>query len=127
MQTFYRICLGLLIAGGINWGLVGMFQFDLAGWLLGGSTSVWSRILFTLVGAAALCTVPDLFRPGGLEPVGDYPLRHGLRRATLFPFLASPSSPDRGKSVKGRGSGEEKKALGFAKGSPLGRAVTAGD
>ena len=63
MQTFYRICLGLLIAGGINWGLVGMFQFDLAGWLLGGSTSVWSRILFTLVGAAALCTVPDLFRP----------------------------------------------------------------
>ena len=59
--------------------------------------------------------------------MGDYPLRHGLRRATLFPFLASPSSPDRGKSVKGRGSGEEKKALGFAKGSPLGRAVPAGD
>ena len=42
MQTFYKICLLLLIVGGVNWGLVGLFQFDLVGWLLGGSTSVWS-------------------------------------------------------------------------------------
>ncbi len=53
MQTFYKICLILMIIGGINWGLVGLFQFDLVGWLLGGSTSVWSRIVFTVVGAAA--------------------------------------------------------------------------
>ena len=59
-------------------------------------------------------------RRGGLEPVGDYPLRHGLRRATLFPFLASPSSPDRGKSVKGRGSCEEKKLLVLPRALPLG-------
>ena len=52
--------------------------------------------------------------------MGDYPLRHGLRRATLFPFLASPSSPDRGKSVKGRGSGEEKKLLVLPRALPLG-------
>ena len=38
MQTFYKICLLLLIVGGVNWGLVGLFQFDLVGWLLGGST-----------------------------------------------------------------------------------------
>ena len=37
MQTFYKICLILLIVGGINWGLVGLFQFDFVGWLLGGS------------------------------------------------------------------------------------------
>ena len=49
MQTFYKICLLLLIVGGVNWGLVGLFQFDLVGWLLGGSTSVWSRIVFALV------------------------------------------------------------------------------
>ena len=54
MQTFYKICLLLLIVGGVNWGLVGLFQFDLVGWLLGGSTSVWSRIVFALVGLAAL-------------------------------------------------------------------------
>ena len=31
MQTFYKICLLLLIVGGVNWGLVGLFQFDLVG------------------------------------------------------------------------------------------------
>ena len=48
MQTFYKICLILMIVGGINWGLVGLFQFDFVGWLLGGSASIWSRIVFTL-------------------------------------------------------------------------------
>ena len=46
MQTFYKICLILMIVGGINWGLVGLFQFDFVGWLLGGSASIWSRIVF---------------------------------------------------------------------------------
>ena len=57
MQTFYKICLLLLIVGGVNWGLVGLFQFD----LVGGSTSVWSRIVFALVGLAALGCIPNLF------------------------------------------------------------------
>ena len=35
----------LMIIGGINWGLVGLFQFDFVGWLLGGSSSIWSRIV----------------------------------------------------------------------------------
>ena len=61
VQTFYKICLILLIVGGINWGLVGLFQFDFVGWLLGGSASIWSRIVFTLVGIAALCGIPGLF------------------------------------------------------------------
>ena len=43
MQTFYKICLILMIVGGINWGLVGLFQFDFVGWLLGGSASICSR------------------------------------------------------------------------------------
>lgn len=64
MQTFYKICLILLIAGGVNWGLIGLFQFDFVGWLLGGSASVWSRIVFTAVGAAAVCAVPALFSDG---------------------------------------------------------------
>ena len=58
MQTFYKICLILMIVGGINWGLVGLFQFDFVGWLLGGSASIWSRIVFTLVGVAAVCGIP---------------------------------------------------------------------
>ena len=61
VQTFYKACLILMIVGGINWGLVGLFQFDLVGWLLGGSSSIWSRIVFTLVGVAAICSIPGLF------------------------------------------------------------------
>ena len=52
LQTFYKICLCLMIIGGINWGLIGLFQC---------SSSLWSRIVFTLVGAAALCGIPGLF------------------------------------------------------------------
>ena len=62
MQTFYRICLGLLIAGGINWGLVGLFRVDLVAWLFGGSGSVISRIIYTLIGLAGIWCVTFLFR-----------------------------------------------------------------
>ena len=68
MQTFYKICLILMIVGGINWGLVGLFQFDFVGWLLGGSASIWSRIVFTLVKGlldAVLCMV--IYKP--LSPI----------------------------------------------------------
>ena len=58
MQTFYKVCLILMIIGGINWGLVGLFQFDFVGWLLGGSSSIWS---LTVVGVAAVCGIPGLF------------------------------------------------------------------
>ena len=61
MSCFKRVLLLLAIIGGINWGLVGLFQFDFVGWLLGGSSSIWSRIVFTVVGAAALCGIPGLF------------------------------------------------------------------
>ena len=50
-----------MISGGINWGFVGLFQFDFVGWLLGGSSSIWSRIVFTVVGVAAVCGIPGLF------------------------------------------------------------------
>ena len=65
MQTFYKFCLILIIIGGINWGLIGLFQFDFVGWLLGGSTSIWSRIVFTLVGIGAICSIPMLFADDG--------------------------------------------------------------
>lgn len=71
MQTFYKFCLILIIIGGINWGLIGLFQFDFVGWLLGGSTSVWSRIVFTLVGIGAICSIPMLFADDGSSGTTD--------------------------------------------------------
>ena len=55
-----RTSLILTIIGGINWGLVGLFQFDFVGWLLGGSLSWLSRTVFILVGLASLCLIPSL-------------------------------------------------------------------
>ena len=57
-----KICLALVIIGAINWGLVGIFQFDLVAWLFGGQGSVVSRIVYTVVGLAGLWCVSLLFR-----------------------------------------------------------------
>ena len=64
MRTFYKICVALLILGGLNWGLIGLFSFNLVGWLFGGSASTISRIIFTLVGLAALGAIPGLLGLG---------------------------------------------------------------
>ena len=58
------IALILSIIGSINWGLVGIFQFDLVAWLFGGQGSVVSRIIYTLVGLAGLWCITLLFRKG---------------------------------------------------------------
>jgi len=57
-----RIALLLVIIGAVNWGLVGIFQFDLVAALFGGQAAVLSRIIYTLVGAAGLWRTTLLFR-----------------------------------------------------------------
>lgn len=52
----------LSIIGCANWGLVGLFQFDLVAWLFGGESSLLSRIIYTLVGLAGLWCISFLFR-----------------------------------------------------------------
>jgi uncharacterized membrane protein YuzA (DUF378 family) len=47
----------LLVVGGLNWGLVGLFQFDLVAAIFGGQASVLSRIVYTLVGVCAVYQV----------------------------------------------------------------------
>ena len=57
-----RIALVLTIIGGINWGSIGLFRFDLVAWLFGGPTATVSRVIYTLVGLSALWCVSLLFR-----------------------------------------------------------------
>ena len=57
------VSLLLTIIGGINWLLVGVFQFDLVAWIFGGQAALISRILYTVIGAAALWCITLLFRP----------------------------------------------------------------
>ena len=61
-----RIALILTIIGGINWGSVGLFRFDIVAWLCGGQTAAVSRIIYTLVGIAALWCVSLLFRSSSI-------------------------------------------------------------
>ncbi len=58
------IALILSIIGSINWGLVGLFQFDLVSWIFGGQDAVLSRIIYSLVGIAGLWCITLLFRRG---------------------------------------------------------------
>lgn len=56
------IALILAIIGCLNWGLVGIFQFDLVAWLFGGTGSLLSRLIYTIIGLAGLWCVSFLFR-----------------------------------------------------------------
>lgn len=44
----------LLVVGGLNWGLVGFFQFDLVAAIFGGQSAILSRAVYALVGLSAL-------------------------------------------------------------------------
>lgn len=59
-----RIALILAIIGGLNWGSIGLFQFDVVAWICGGQTSLAARIIYTVVALAALWCVSLLFRTG---------------------------------------------------------------
>lgn len=62
MNTIDNIALTLVIIGAINWGSVGIFKFDIVAALFGGQASVFSRIIFTLVGLAGLWAIGILFK-----------------------------------------------------------------
>ncbi|MDO4364443.1 MAG: DUF378 domain-containing protein, partial [Clostridia bacterium] len=57
-----RIALILTIIGGINWGLIGIFKFDLVAWIFGGQAAIMSRIIYTLVCLAAIWCISLMFR-----------------------------------------------------------------
>lgn len=63
-----RIALLLLIVGGLNWGSIGLFQFDLVAWIFGGSqAAIGSRIIYIVVALCALWCVSLLFRERNAE------------------------------------------------------------
>ena len=55
------ICQILVLVGALNWGLVGAFRFDLVSKIFGAGTI--SRIVFIIVGLAALYLIYDLLKP----------------------------------------------------------------
>ena len=61
-ELFDKICLILSIIGCLNWGLVGLFSFDLVAWLFGGSGEILSRIVYTVIALAGIWCISLLFR-----------------------------------------------------------------
>ena len=56
------LALILLVIGGLNWGSIGIFGFDFVAFAFGGQTSAFSRVIYTLVGLAAIWCISLLFR-----------------------------------------------------------------
>ena len=57
-----RIALILVILGALNWGCIGLFQFDAIAWMFGGAGAAISRILYTLVAVSGVWCISLLFR-----------------------------------------------------------------
>lgn len=64
MKALNIITLVLVIVGGLNWGLVGLFQWDLVAAILG-SGSLLARAVYVLVGISAIWQIYPLYR--GIE------------------------------------------------------------
>ena len=60
MEILQKICLILTIIGAINWGLIGLLDFNLVSFLFGEMTML-SRIVYSLVGIAGLINIGLLF------------------------------------------------------------------
>lgn len=60
MEIFQKILLVITIIGAVNWGLVGLFDFNLVDMIFGVG-SILSRIIYTLVGVSGLINIGILF------------------------------------------------------------------
>ena len=57
-----RIALILTIIGALNWGSIGLFQFDIVAWICGGQDALFSRIIYTVVALAGIWCISLIFR-----------------------------------------------------------------
>lgn len=60
METLQKVLLVITIIGAINWGLIGLLDFDLVAMIFGSGT-LFSRIIYTLVGICGLVNIGILF------------------------------------------------------------------
>lgn len=64
---FDKICLILTIIGAINWGSIGLFQFDIVAAIFGGSDALLARVVYTVVALAGVWCISLLFRKDAYE------------------------------------------------------------
>ena len=57
-----RIALILTVIGALNWGSIGLFQFDIVAWICGGQSSLLSRVIYTVIGLAGVWCISFFLR-----------------------------------------------------------------
>ncbi len=57
-----KIALVLSIIGALNWGSIGLFEFDVVAWICGGAGTLVARIIYTVVALAGVWCISLLFR-----------------------------------------------------------------
>jgi uncharacterized membrane protein YuzA (DUF378 family) len=57
-----RIALIIAVIGALNWGSIGLFNFDIVAWICGGPTAIVSRIIYTVVALAGIWCISLIFR-----------------------------------------------------------------
>ena len=62
MMILDRIALILTVIGALNWGSIGLFQFDVVAWICGGQGALLSRIIYTVVAIAGVWCISLIFR-----------------------------------------------------------------
>jgi uncharacterized membrane protein YuzA (DUF378 family) len=74
MRKLDYLAATLVLVGGLNWGLVGVAEFDLVAWILGGmdfgETNAASRVVYSLVGVAAVYGIASLLTAGRRSGAG---------------------------------------------------------
>ena len=71
MMIMDRIALIVSIIGALNWGSIGLFQFDLVSWICGGAATVAARIIYTVVALAGIWCISLLFRSRDYDALED--------------------------------------------------------
>ena len=66
-----RISLILVVIGAINWGAIGIFQFDIVAWIFGGQGAILSRIIYTIIALAGIWCISLLFRESDAIAAAD--------------------------------------------------------
>ena len=62
MIMWNKIALILTIIGALNWGSIGLFQFDVVAWAFGGAGAAVSRVIYTVIALAGIWCISLLFR-----------------------------------------------------------------
>ena len=71
MNIINKIALVLSIIGSLNWGLVGLFSFDLVAWISGGPTTLLARAIYVIVALAGIWCITLLFHDFDEDNVND--------------------------------------------------------